>query len=299
MSLSVQIGLLFAVATAFGSILGFLYKQRGAVAAPDVEISRPIRSTIALFRSRWYVLGIAIALGSWGFHVAALALAPISLVQAVIAGGLVLLTVTADRMFGFRVTRREWIGVGLAAVGLAFLAATLGDGAAESHSDYEATRLVVWVAAVSGIAACVGLVAGRGPRAGVLLGASAGLWWAASDTSIKALSGELGSSGLLAIVFSPLALVIFLASFVGLLVSARSLQIGKPVEVIAVTSVAANVTTIASGSVVFAEPLPSDALGLVLRLGAFGLVIGAAALIPAPRSGTDDALAAAEAPGRA
>ena len=76
------------------------------------------------------------ATGSWGFHVAALALAPISLVQSVIAGGLVLLTVVADRLFGFTVTRREWIGVALTAAGLAFLAATLGDTADEAHSDY-------------------------------------------------------------------------------------------------------------------------------------------------------------------
>ena len=74
------------------------------------------------------MLGIVIATASWGFHVAGLALAPISLVQSVIAGGLVLLTVVADRLFGFRVTRREWIGVALTAAGLAFLAATMGEG---------------------------------------------------------------------------------------------------------------------------------------------------------------------------
>ncbi|UJA19635.1 hypothetical protein HJD18_05020 [Thermoleophilia bacterium SCSIO 60948] len=299
MSLSVQIGLLLSIGTAFGSVLGFLYKQRGAVAAPAVEISKPIRSTIALFKSPWYLVGIAVALGSWGLHVGALALAPISLVQATIAGGLVLLTVTADRLFGFKVTRREWVGVALAAAGLAFLAATLGDTGSEAHSGYETSRLVVWVAVVSGFATLVGLVAGELRRAGLLLGISAGLWWAASDTSIKALSDELGAAGPLEILFSPLALVIFVASFIGLLVSARSLQIGKPVEVIAVTSVAANVTTIASGPIVFAEPFPSDPLGVALRLAAFALVIGAAALIPAPRSGTEPAATTAEAPGRA
>ncbi len=117
MSLSVQIGLLFAVATAFASVLGFLYKHRGAVASAEVEWSRPVRTSLALFRNRWYTLGIVIATIGWGFHVAALALAPISLVQSVIAGGLVLLTVIADRLFAHRVTRREWIGVGLAALG--------------------------------------------------------------------------------------------------------------------------------------------------------------------------------------
>ena len=84
-------------------------------------------------------------------------------------------------------------------------------------------------------------------RGGVLFGASAGLFWAASDTSIKALSDDLGEESALAILTHPLALVIALASFAGLVVSARSLQIGKAVPVIAVTSVAANVFTIAAG----------------------------------------------------
>ena len=58
-----------------------------------------------------------------------------------IAGGLVLLTVVADRLFAHEVTRREWIGVALAALGLAFLAATLEGAGDEAHSDYEDATL--------------------------------------------------------------------------------------------------------------------------------------------------------------
>src|SRR3712207_5621030 len=92
MDLGVQAGLLLALATAFASIIGFLYKHPGAVQSPPIEWRRPVWSTFMLFRSRAYALGILIAMGGWGLHVAALALAPISLVQTVIAGGLVLLT---------------------------------------------------------------------------------------------------------------------------------------------------------------------------------------------------------------
>lgn len=282
MSVSVQIGLLLALGTAFVSVLGFLYKHRGAVESPEVDMRRPLSSSFALFRNPWYTLGIVVAMAGWGLHVGALALAPISLVQATIAGGLVLLTVTADRLFAHEVTRREWIGVALAALGLAFLAATLGDTAKEAHSDYEAARLVPFVGIVSLAALVVAWFAGRTLREGVMLGASAGLFWAASDTAIKALSGELGDSGAAAILFSPLAAVIAIASLAGLVVSARSLQIGKAVPVIAVTSVAANALTIASGPIVFAEPLPEDTLGVVVRMAAFVLVISAAALTPAP-----------------
>jgi hypothetical protein len=283
MSVSVQVGLLLAVATALTSIVGFLYKHRGAVESPPVSLRRPVRTSLALFRSRAYTLGIVIATTSWGFHVGALALAPISLVQSVIAGGLVLLTVTADRLFAHKVTRREWIGVGMAAMGLAFLAATLEGGADEAYSSADAATLAVWIGvltlAAGGAAAMAQSSALRG---GVLFGVSAGLFWAASDTSIKALSDDLGSESAVAILTSPLALVIALASFAGLVVSARSLQIGKAVPVIAVTSVAANLFTIAAGPIVFDEPLPEDPLALTVRMLAFALVIIAAALTPAP-----------------
>src|SRR5213078_5353175 len=106
-----------------------------------VEMRRPIRSSLMLLRSGPYVVGLVVATASWGLHVGALSLAPISLVQSVIAGGLVLLTVTADRLFAHEVTRREWIGVALAALGLAFLAATIEGTGGDAHSGYQAARL--------------------------------------------------------------------------------------------------------------------------------------------------------------
>jgi drug/metabolite transporter (DMT)-like permease len=279
---SVQLGLALAVATALTSIVGFLYKHRGAVESPGVDWRRPVWSSLMLFRSRWYTLGILIAMAGWGLHVGALALAPISLVQATIAGGLVLLTVVADRFFGHHVTRREWIGVALAAAGLAFLAATLDGDADSAHSSYDTATLTAFIAIV-GTAGIVLTGVGRdGPRAGVRLGVAAGLLWAASDTSIKALSDHLGEEGAATILFSPLAAVILAASLIGLLISARSLQIGPAVSVIAVTSVAANALTIAAGPIVFSEPFPDQALGVIVRVIAFALVISAAALTPPP-----------------
>ncbi len=290
---SVQLGLLLALLTAFGSVAGFLYKFRGAREAPAVELAHPLRSSVELFRSPVYSLGILIALISWGFHVGALALAPISLVQSVIAGGLVLLTFVADRLFGVTVTRREWIGVGLTALGLAFLAATVGGDASSAHSSYRPEPMAIFLAAlgISGLA--LSLMARR-PAA---LAVSAGLLWATSDTSIKGLSSHLGHLGI-AVVIHPLAFVILIASLVGLLISARSLQLGDAVPMIALTSAAANLTTIAAGPIVFGEPLPSSRLGLAVRILAFALVIVAAALTPPP-AGPGDRGAAAETAGGA
>jgi hypothetical protein len=119
------------------------------------------------------------------------------------------------------------------------------------------------------------------PAGGIALALAAGLLWANSDLTIKALSGkgdELGA----AVIVHPFALVILVLSLVGLLVSARSLQIGPVVPVIALTSATANALTIAAGPAVFGEPLPQEPLALALRLAAFALVIGAAALTPPP-----------------
>jgi hypothetical protein len=283
MPLSVQLGLLLALATAVASLLGFLLKARGAVESPDVEWRKPLRSSLRLFRSPAYSLGMAVAMGSWGLHVAALSLAPISLVQTVIAGGLVLLTVLANRAFGHDVTQREWIGVGMTALGLAFLAATVGNTGDSAHADFSPATLAVYIGLLTTVGVAVA-VAGWQTEAGAsLVAVSAGLLWGASDTSIKALSGSLGDSGVL-VLLRPLALVILLLSLVGLLVSTRSLQRGRAVPVIALTSAAANVTTIAAGPIVFGEPMPSGTLGIVVRLLAFALVVTAAALTPPPQA---------------
>ena len=282
MALTVQIGVLLAVATALASVAGFLLKARGAVESPEIEWRRPIRTSLALFRSRTYTIGMAVAMLSWGFHVAALALAPISLVQCVIAGGLVSLTVMAHALFDHHVTRREWIGVALTAAGLAFLAATMSGTGDEAHSDYDPGVLASYAGALTAAGLGAAIAGWYGRRGGaVLVGAGAGLLWGASDVSIKALSGSLGDDGI-AVLIHPLAAVILLLSLTGLVVSTRSLQTGRAVPVIAATSAAANITTIAAGLVVFAEPLPDDTLGLVVRLSAFALVVAAASLTPPP-----------------
>src|SRR3569623_355303 len=104
--------------------ISMLCKHRGASESPEISLRAPMKSAAALFQSRWWTVGFAVAAVAWVLHVAAMAMAPLSLVQAVIAGGLVLIAFPAQRYFGHRLNRREWLGLGLAAGGLAFLAVT-------------------------------------------------------------------------------------------------------------------------------------------------------------------------------
>ena len=281
-SLAVGVGLVCALLSALGTNLAFLFKHRGAVAAPDVDMRHPLRSAIDLFRSKWWSIGWGVAAVAFALHVAALTLAPISIGQAVLAGGLVFLAVLAERFFGFELGRRQWVGIGLVAVSLSLLTLTGGSGeGAQSH--YSLAGMIIF----EGIAVGIGLVLvlshliERIPvEQGVLLGIAAGLGFGISDVAIKALSGDLesGPVGLL----SPWSVVIVTAAVFSFFASARSLQIGDGVAVIAVTSVAANLSTILAGLTVFGDRLGDDALVVGVRVAAFGLILVGAALIPAP-----------------
>lgn len=279
--------MLLAVACALATNLAFLWKHKGAVAAPEVNMRHPVASAAGLFRSKWWTIGFGVALVAWVFHVAALTLAPISLVQAVISGGLVFLAVLADRYFGFSVGRRQWLGVGLTAAGLAFLGLTAQSEMNGSHSSYSFTAMIAFEGGMIGLGSLLLLshkVERVRHRHGVFLGAAAGILFGVSDVAIKALSGSVPSDFLT--IFGPWTMVAIVASVAAFYASARGLQVGEGLSVIALTSVAANVSAILGGIIVFGDPLGSDVLAIIGRTAAFGLVIVATALTPAPRVAT-------------
>ena len=125
MTLSLDIGILFALGCAFVANLAFFYKYRGANSVARVTVRHPLRSARALYSSGWFALGMLIAVASWGLHVAALAMAPMSVVQVSLAAGVVFIAVMAERMFGFEVGRRQWLGLVSTAIGLITLGITL------------------------------------------------------------------------------------------------------------------------------------------------------------------------------
>jgi drug/metabolite transporter (DMT)-like permease len=280
--LTLQLGILLAFLCAFATNVGFLLKHRGACAAPDVSLKQPVRSAVGLFRSKWFTVGMLVAAGAWGLHVGALALAPLSLVQSVIAGGLVFLTVLAERFFGCTVGTRQWAGVGLTALGLVLLAASLPHGG-EGHATYSMAGMIAFESALLALGTFLVLSPQLGSHAqhGVMLGAAAGILFGVSDVALKALTTSVGGEGLLGLL-SPWLATCVIASVIGFYASARGLQKGEAVPVITLTSAAANVSAISGGILVFGDPMRSDPLGVVIQSSAFVLVIVAAALTPAP-----------------
>jgi hypothetical protein len=281
--MTIQLGILLALLCAFATNLGFFYKHRGACAAATVDIRRPLHSARSLFSSGWFLLGWMVAVVAWLLHVAAMALAPLSVVQVVLAGGMVLIGVMADRMFGFEVGRRQWVGLALMAVGLVALTVTL-PAVHGAHARFSVPGMIGFEAGLFGLG---GLLI-MGPRAGApiahhgtMLGAASGILFGVSDVAIKALTGIVGHHGVLAML-SPWAGVALAASVVAFFASARGLQDGPPIPVIAVTGAAANISAIAGGILVFGDPMPGDAAGIVIQSLGLLLVIFASALAPAP-----------------
>ncbi len=276
------LGILLALACAFVTQLGFLYKHRGASEAPRVDVAHPLRTGKSLFANRWFALGWGVAVGAWVLHVFAMAMAPLSVVQAVLSTGVVMLAVLAERGFGFKVGRRQWVGVGLTALGLILLVLTLPQ-APGSHSQFSVPAMIAFEAGMLAVGAL--LISGKKFGAkdhhhGLLLGAAAGILFGVSDVAIKALTGL--DSGVMGILLSPWLAVTVGASIIAFYASARGLQDGEAVPVIAATSTAANVSCIAGGILVFGDPMPGNAIGIIMQFAAFALVIIAAVLVPPP-----------------
>jgi drug/metabolite transporter (DMT)-like permease len=285
----VILGLILAFASALATNLAFLFKHRGAVLAPPIRVRHPLRSAVGLFRSRWFLVGWIVAIVAWGLHVGALSLAPLSIVQAVLSGGLVFLAVLAERFFGFQLERRQWVGLTITAVGLAVIGLTSG-GAEDSRGSSLAALIAIGGAIFAVVAALVRVSTRRGVLAraeGLLLGAAAGALWGVSDVALKYLT-QTPPGPLLGLV-SPWLLTALIAGVIAFYASARSLQIGNGVEVIALTSVAANLTAILGGVLVFYDPIGSGPPEIGARFLAFCLVIAGAALMPAPMRATPDA----------
>jgi hypothetical protein len=276
-------GILLALACALATNVGFLYKHRGACAAPPVDMRHPLRTGRALFASPMFSIGMLIATGAWIFHVAAMSMAPLSIVQIVLAGGVVLLAVMAERVLGVQIGFKQWIGLACTAGGLMLLGVTL-PVAHGAHSQFSVPGMIAFETTLI----VVGTLLIAGPRIGApeehhgfMLGAAAGILFGVSDVAIKAMSGLVGAHGVLGLL-SPWLLICIAASVAAFYASAKGLQDGDPVPVIAITGTAANISGVIGGIIVFGDPLSANPVALSIECFAFALVIVAAWLMPAP-----------------
>jgi drug/metabolite transporter (DMT)-like permease len=278
----VQIGIGLALAAALMTNLASLLKHRGCQHAEPVCIRSPLRTARRLATSRWFMAGWGVAAIAWLIHVAALSMAPISLVQAVLAGGAVSLAVMAQKIFGDPVERRQWIALFLGAAGLALLVLTVPSFQG-SHSSFSPGAILGFEGGLALIAA--GLVSSRDSErlanhGHVLFAAIAGILFALAGVAIKGLTGA-GDVSLA--VLAPWILLTILAGALAQYAAAAALQRGGAIETIGLMGLVANGAQIAGGILVFGDPLAANPLGLALQATAFAMVCSSALLIPSRR----------------
>jgi hypothetical protein len=247
------------------------FRQHGTASTlPPLSARRPVASLKALFSNASWVVGFVVGLAGWALYVAALRLAPLSLVQAVSAGGIGVLALLVVRTSGVRLRRAEWGGVAAATVGLVLLGASLSGGAGSTGHHASPAAVAVWVA-VSVVVA----VLAAGPVAPLLVGGAgfgiaAGVLYAAGDVATKAAVG-----GGVAVLFT---IVVLACHGLGFVTLQLGFQRGGALATAGLSTLALNSLPIVAGATVFGESLPGGALG-VLRLVAFACVVVGAALL--------------------
>jgi len=270
--LRLALGLVLALASTAALSTSFFVQHQAASKLPPLTLRKPVWSLGALFRHPRWLAGFFLGLGGWALYVGALALAPLSLVQASSAGGIgVLALLTRTRV------PREQLGVALSILGLALLGASLAGGASSGRAgSISATAL--WLGASTLAAALTAVPGARWLAPGAGLGAAAGILYAAGDVGTKA--AVHGGSRL---VFVPALLACHGLAFAALQLG---FQRGGPLATAGMATLLTNSLPIVAGLAVFHESLPGGALG-ALRIAAFALVVlGASALgtrtAPAP-----------------
>ena len=246
---------------------GYLVQHGAARELPPLSLRAPIRSLRSLFSDLSWLAGFVVGILGWVFYIGALALAPISLVQGVSAGGIAVLAALARRR-GDPMTRFQSGAIVVATIGLGLLAISLAGGVTHAHGTRPAD-VAVWLA-VLGIIAALASSSGLKLAAGASLGIAAGLLYASGDIATKA--GTFG--GAWALFFIAMLAAHGLA-FVAL---QFGFQRGGALATAGTATLLTNALPIAAGIFLFNEHLPGGPLGAI-RAAAFGLVVAAAAVL--------------------
>ena len=272
MSATVVAGRLLALASSAALNWGYLAQHAAASSLPPLTLRHPLRSLWSLFSNLRWTIGFFAGIGGWVLYVAALALAPLSLVQACSAAGIGLLALLVNRGQAAGLHRREWLAVWVSMAGLVLLGVSLVGGSAAGHVT-SWLPVAVWIAislAVAGIAAGPGsamLASGAG------LGIAAGVLYAAGDVGTKAAVHGHGY-----LFFVPVLLACHGLAFVALQLG---FQRGKALATAGLAVLLTNALPIGAGVLLFHESLPGGLFG-VLRVAAFACVVAGATLLARP-----------------
>jgi hypothetical protein len=266
------IALVLALASTTLTNIAYLREHDAAAALPALSLRRPLHSAEALLTDRSWLVGFALESAGFALYVAALALAPLTLVQSVSAGGIGILAFVSARMRRRRLGRHELAGVLVSMLGLLALAVSLAGGSGEGTGG-STFEILLWLGA-SAAAAVVALALGR--RVGALAvaeGLAGGLFFSIGDISVK-VATQGGAR-------AAFAVGVIVGYSLGTAFLQLGYQKGGALTVAGLATLLTNALPIAAGTVVLGEPVPSGAFGAV-RIVAFAAVTLGAILLARP-----------------
>src|SRR5580704_598987 len=164
-----SIGLVLALVSAVTVNWAYSREHDAAAAMPPFSPRRPRQFVATLLSDRGWLVGFGAESGGWLVYVAALRLAPISLVQAVGASGIAVLAFVSAHGHPGRLARQHQIAVVVAAAGLALLALSLV-GTHQADRAPEPAAVALWLGCLAaGAALLVGtrLRLAAGPALGL------------------------------------------------------------------------------------------------------------------------------------
>lgn len=270
-------GLALALAASAAQGAGFLAQHIDAAERPAVTLRHPWRTLVSMLSSGWWRIGLLFAGTGFMLHLGALALAPISLVQAFVAGGLALTAPMAALVFHHKLTSAERRAIPLMALSLAGLSLGIA-GTTAGHIAFDETRLAAYLGAL-GIGAMVLSVVFQGRLRQPAL--AAGLLYAVLDSATKGLADVTRQGGTAAALDSPFLLAAIAAGIAAFFCFQRALQLNRPLTAIAVMEAGATGGGVLAGFIAFGDPLGATPALDVLHLAAF-IGVGVAAWILAP-----------------
>ena len=262
------IGLAIAFVSAIVTNTAYALEHDAAAALPPLSPRRPIRSATLLVRDRRWMLAFAAESAGWLMYVAALRLAPLALVQAVVASGVAVLAFATARGHPSRLSRRERGAVTLALAGLVMLALSLV-GMEPSDHHPAVLAIIIWLAACAAGAVLFIIMPGRFARA-ASLGMATGLLFADGDISAKLVG--YGDWWLIALI----PLIAAYAAGTSVLQSAY--QQGDVLTAAGTATMVMNVVPILAGFVIFGETLPAG-FRAVSQVAAFAALVASAVLL--------------------
>jgi hypothetical protein len=261
--MQIALALVITLVSASALNLGYLTEHSAVKELPPLSAGHPVASIRLLLGSRRWLGGFTVEATGWLLYVLALALAPLSLVQAAAAGGIGILAVMVARMTTTPLSARERLAVGTAWGGLVLLGISLA-GNHRQGTNAGFFDLGLWIG--GSIAAAVVAVKSlrRYLGGGAAYGTATGLLFASGDIATKS-SLEGGDH----VIF--VAVLIACYGF-GTLVLQAGFQRSSPLTTAGIATLLTNALPIAAGMTIFDEPLPGGWLGGV-RIAAFAAVV--------------------------